>query len=115
MEDVAGLEVVMGNLTRYAEAMHSALMQAADEIAHLLAAHAKTHHAWQPVTGATDASTQAGILEATQEYVTVALSAGMDYDVFLELARAGKWAWLWPAVEECKPQMAAILERRLKR
>lgn len=70
-----------------------------EEIAVILEDYAKTHHGWKPRTGATDVSTRGFISEVTPMMITAVLTAGMEYDVFLELARSGKWAWLWPAVE----------------
>lgn len=73
--------------------------QVMEEIAAILEGYAKSNHSWQPQTGATDTSTRGFISEVTPKVIEVTLTAGMSYDVFLELARDGKWAWLWPAIE----------------
>ncbi len=111
---VTGVEEVCQNLDRVTDGIYRAAVEAADEIAHLLADYAKGHHAWRPRTGATDASTKAGITEASRELVAIALSAGMDYDIYLEFARDGRWAWLWPAVEACRADIMRTFERRLR-
>lgn len=111
--EIRGLDVVLGNLERVGLDFVSKRHEAADEIAHLLADYAKAHHPWKPQTGATDTSTRGDIAEETREFVLIALSAGMDYDVFLELAHEGRWAWLAAAVEACRPQMMEILVRKL--
>lgn len=88
--------------------------RAMEEIAAILEGYAKTHHDWIPRTGDTDVSTRGFINEVTPKMISVALTAGMDYDVFLELAHEGKWAWLWPAVEEnldlIKRKLSSIVE-----
>jgi hypothetical protein len=118
--EIRGLDVVLGNLERLGSDFVRKRHDAADEIGHLLADYAKAHHKWgnpysagyEP-TGATDTSTKGDIVEETTEYVMVALSAGMDYDVFLELARRGRWAWLAPAVEANRERMMEIMVKRL--
>lgn len=93
--------------------IHRRTVAAGDEIGHMLANYAKTHHPWTPRTGATDVSTQGGVYEQTREYVRVVLSAGMSYNVFLELARSGEWAWLYPTVQANQQNIMRILERHL--
>jgi len=93
-----GDEEVQRNLDRWYSGAMAILRTTMDEIGAILEGYAKSHHLWTPRTGATDVSTRGRIGEATENFITVYLSAGMDYDVFLELAREGKWSWLYPAV-----------------
>lgn len=94
-----GQAEVERNLDKWYRGRLDAAVRAMEEIAVILEGYAKSNHPWKPDTGATDVSTRAFIAEATPKMITVVLSVGMAYDVFLELARDGKWAWLWPAVE----------------
>lgn len=87
---------------------------AAQRIAARLEQHAKEHHKWQRDTGMTDATTRGEIAEATRDHILIALSAGMDYDVFLELAKEGKWAWLWPTMVEMEGEIMQILRKELE-
>mgnify|MGYP007112932799 CR=1 FL=1 len=96
---LTGLDDVQRNLERYYQGTLKRAAIAMEEIAALLEGYAKANHPWKPKSGATDVSTKGFIAEATPLVITAVLSAGMEYDVFLELARSGKWAWLWPAVE----------------
>jgi len=107
-----GLAVVFDHLELYAEGLRVNALLAAGEIAELLANYAKTHHPWKPETGATNVST-AGTVVDGGEIIEIYLSAGMDYDVFLELAKKGKWSWLWPALEANKERLRKILVTRL--
>ena len=111
--DVVGMAEVERNTALYLAAVQKAMRDAGEEIASLLANHAKSNHPWMPRTGATDVSTKGTVIESTAEFVTIALTAGMTYDVFLELAHQGKWAWLGPTVEAVKPQMLQSLARHL--
>lgn len=109
---IEGLAVVLNHLEAYAEGLEARALAAAGEIAAVLESYAKGHHAWKPRTGATDASTK-GTVVAGGDIVDIYLSAGMNYDVFLELAREGKWAWLWPAIEANKARILRILVKHL--
>lgn len=114
-----GMASVLDHLDLYAEGMKANALIAAGEIAALLEGYAKSHHKWgnpyskgYTPTGATDVSTKGTVIDGG-EIIDIYLSAGMDYDVFLELARSGKWAWLWPALTANAGRIKAILVRRL--
>lgn len=126
-----------GNAQRQAAMMHARLLDAADEVAHLLANYAKANHGhepraagwvfpgagvkrwreggegWGDVTGNLTNSIHGDVREAAGEIVA-ALSAGMEYARWLELGRGGKWAWLVPAVEENKAAIRQIIARHLR-
>jgi hypothetical protein len=106
---ITGLETVLHNLDARIAALHKGAHTAAEEIAALLETYAKGHHSWKPDTGATDVSTRGEIVQETAELITIVLSAGMDYDIYLELARGGKYAWLWPAIENNRARILEIL------
>ena len=96
--EVSGVKACIDTLTLSVSGMVSQAQAAGEEIAALLKDYAKNNHPWQNVTGETEATTDAQVVEATTQLVTVALFTGTDYSQFLELARDGKWAWLWPAI-----------------
>lgn len=83
---------------------------AMERIAGLLTEYAKAHHPWQNRTGETERTTQAAITEVSAEIVRVTLSADTRAAEFLELAHDGKWAWLWPVLVACEPEIRAILK-----
>jgi len=94
-----GLDQVQQNLDRYYTGALRRAATAMEEIAAILEGYAKSSHPWTEDTGNTAKSIRGFISEVTPKIIRVTLSAGMEYDVFLELAREGKWAWLWPAIE----------------
>ena len=87
---------------------------AMQEVMAALEGSAKSEHSYTDRTGNTTNSIQGTVAEASAELVRGILSAGMDYDVFLELARAGKWAFLWPTIERHHDDILAIIEVRMK-
>ncbi len=107
-----GLAVVFDHLDAYVEGLRENALIAAGEIAAVLEAYAKREHPWTTRSGATAASILGTVIEG-QDVIDIYLSAGMDYDVFLELAHSGRWAWLWPAIEANKELIRTILVRRL--
>lgn len=113
MSKITGLSVVQRRFDFYVNGLRDGAREAAEAIAELLANYAKTHHDWQPRTSNTDNSTKGTVVEVQDEVIRIVLSAGMDYDTFLEMSRAGKWAWLFPAVVECEPQIRQILISKL--
>jgi hypothetical protein len=85
-----------------------------EEIADHLAEYAKSNHPWESETGATEGSVRGFVEEAGPGVITAVISAGGGYDAFLELARSGKWSWLWPAVEANKDYIRAKLSEIFK-
>ena len=110
---VRGIDVVQRNIDLWWQGKRRKLATAMEEIAAILENYAKSHHEWKPETGATDVSTVGQISRVLPEMIEVTLSAGMEYDVFLELAREGKWAWLWPAVEANTDEIRRILKEAM--
>jgi hypothetical protein len=110
---VSDITIVLKNLDRVVGALFDAGRDAARDIAILLETYAKSHHLWQPVTGQTDLTTE-GLVEEFSGYIDVILTAGTDYAQFLELARQGRFSWLWPAVENNRGEIIDILTRRLR-
>lgn len=118
---ISGLSDVFAGLDQYLQQFEDGVEDAADAIAAALEGYAKTHHLWgnpysegYTPTGHTNQSTRATVFMRTREYAMIALSAGMDYDVFLELARKGKWAWLYPAVMDMSDEIGRIVAQKVR-
>lgn len=75
----------------------------------LIAYYAKNEHKYTRRTGLTEQTTEGGIYEATAAKVVGIVSASMSYDRFLECARNGEWAFLWPALMEHKEEVLALI------
>lgn len=108
------LNTVLRNLNAFVVESTDAGRGAAEEIGEILVEYAKSHHLWQPRTGQTDLTTQA-VIEEVNDMIEIALTTETDYSTFLELAREGRFAWLWPAMEANKGVIVEIMRRRLGR
>lgn len=132
---IVGLDVVETTLAQTLEYWEIQRDRAAAEIAQFLEQYAKTHHnttprkaayvypspgvrrfrpagiGWGDITGRTQQTTYGRITDRAATFVTVALSAGMDYDVFLELLHQGRWAWIWNAVADGRDVIMGIIRK----
>ena len=100
-----------------AEITHRIQQNAETAMAEVMAAlegWAKSEHSYTDRTGNTTTSIKGEVAEVSALLVRGVLSAGMDYDVFLELARDGRWAFLWPVIERHRDDILAIIEARMK-
>jgi hypothetical protein len=107
------LEAALARLTAWEEARLQRAAGVAAEIAALLEAFARENHAWRSRSGTTEASIRAEVAQLG-DFVEIVLSAGTDYARFLELARSGRWAWLWEAVEANGDAVLSLLETGLR-
>lgn len=112
--DVSGVEACIDGLEAAVEGMRRQAESAAKAIAALLEAYAKQNHLWRNKTGQTQATTKGFIAEASDELVVIALTTATDYSTFLELARGGRWSWLWPAIDANREEIMRILRRHLQ-
>lgn len=74
---------------------------------------AKVNAPWQNDTGAARSSLR-GFAQRDGDRIQIVLCAGMEYSPFLELARGGKYAIIWPTIEQELPQLKAALKGILR-
>ncbi len=75
----------------------------------LIAYYARAEHTYTRRTGLTEQTTEGGLYEATAAKIVGVVSASMSYDAFLEAAREGRWAFLWPALLAHQEEVLALL------
>ena len=109
LQAVTGLADIEDGFERYLQETFRRCALACADIARLLQNYAIANHPWQNQTWATTLTTLGSWEQVADAVFEIALSAGMAYDVFLELARDGRWAWLWPAVEANQREIMATL------
>lgn len=114
MSAESDLNTVLRNLNAVVVEMSDAGREAAQEIAALLEDYAKANHPWQSDTGRTQMTTE-GIVEEVNGVIEVMLTTGTDYSYFLELARGGKFAWLFQAMDSNRDNITHILREKLGR
>jgi hypothetical protein len=112
MSGAAGLEAVLDRLSLWETEVQTGCRAAADAIAEIVQEYARTHHPWRNRTGATEASTVASTV-LREEMIEIVLSAGTDYARLLELARGGRWAWLWEAIAANESAIRETLIRHI--
>ena len=86
------------------------LTQRVNALLEALVGWARDEHPWKNRTGDLGRSIHAFVTEATPTHIHAELYAREYYSVFLELARDGKWAWLWPVVVNHREDMIRILD-----
>jgi hypothetical protein len=69
---------------------------------------------WGDITGNLNSSIRAGVVEATMRAITIGLTADMSYAVFVETMRDGRWAWLFPAIEDNRQLILQILANEVR-
>lgn len=75
----------------------------------LIAYYARTEHLYTRRTGLTEQTTEGGLYEAAAAKVVGVVSASMSWDAFLEAAREGRWAFLWPALLAHQEEVLALI------
>lgn len=109
-----GAAQVIGNLSRLDAATQARAEQALTAVMLALEGWARTEHTFMNRTGLLQASIRGFVDENRGPLLTGILSAGMEYGVFVELARQGKWAFLRPVIEGHQDQIARILASHLQ-
>ncbi len=119
----AGIQGVIDNLLKFEREQHERLRLACEEVAQLLERYAITHHIWTVRTGGTNVTTLGTWDELPGDLYQVVLSAGMDYDVWLEGKTVSggdrdpkyqKFKWIWPAITANKTEIMNTFARHLR-
>ena len=93
-----GFPDAVKNLQGWAVDRAIAERAAMDGLCAQLQAWAIAEHEWQNDRPYTESTIRAYVVEATVSGTTLRLEADFDAGLWLELARDGRWAWLWPVV-----------------
>jgi len=95
----------------YGVSRHMAAVAAvAKKLEPVLEGYAKTHRPWEDQTGHARQSLFS-VSELAAEIVTIYLSHGMEYGVFLELCNSGQYAIIMPTLEANYGVIKAALDR----
>jgi hypothetical protein len=74
---------------------------------------ARTNAPWQDDTGVARNGLRQ-VVARDGDRITISLCHSVDYGPYLELARGGKHAILWPTIEQALPQLRAALAGLLR-
>ena len=107
---MAGSEQVISNLRGWAEKRPEAVVALAQDWAGQLEATAKQRAPWQDRTGNARAGLRGETVVGSNE-VKIILAHSVDYGIFLELARDGRYAILKPTLDAATPDIYRTYKR----
>lgn len=105
-----GGDEVIRNLQDWAERRRAAVVALAEEWAGTVEGRAKENASWKDRT----ANARNGLRGETvvkRDEVLIALAHSVDYGIFLELARDGRYAILKPTLDAAVPEIYRTYER----
>lgn len=91
--------------TAYTQAIRNGVRAIADRYAPEIEAYMKSNASWIDRTGNARATLRAEVEDMTFDMVSILLSDGMDYFVFLELGFAGRYQIIAPSVDIFGPRI----------
>jgi len=108
-----GLAQVLTNLNAHVDGITARCEAAMEIVVAALEGWAKSEHKYTDRTTNNTNSIRGFVAEATPQLVRGVLAAGMEYSIFLELARNGEWAFLLPVIQRHRADIIAILREQL--
>lgn len=110
---VKGAEDVIRNLERWRDGrIAKAEMVGKNDIAPMLETYAKQNRPWQDRTGNARRGLHSKVVVTTKD-IAIQLHHGVQYGVYLELSRAGKYAILRPTIDANRSRIESMLEKIL--
>lgn len=99
-------QTAFGQLTQeYANAIRRGVRAIADRWAPVLEAEMKSRAPWQDLTGNARQSLYAEVEQTSLDMVTIILSHGVSYGIYLETMQAGRFSAITPILDEYAPQI----------
>lgn len=105
-----GADGVANRMTEYERKVNFAVTQVANYFAPVIETAAKEGAPWLDRTANARQSLHAYVMQLSRDTVRLYLSHGVEYGVYLETANAGRYAIIWPTLEEHIPQIRAMLQ-----
>jgi hypothetical protein len=106
---VKGLARVTANLARYEARVLDAGEIGMAAMMERLADWMRAEHSWQNRRPHTESTIEGFVESVTPTHITGRVQADIDAAMWLELARGGKWSWMWPVIVEHQDEMLAML------
>lgn len=104
-----------GQLTQaYAQAIRRGVRVIADRRAPEIEAWMKANAPWTDRTGAARQTLHTEVEQLAQDMVQITLDHGVEYGVYLELAHAGVWGIIGPAIDVWGPVIWADVQAMLR-
>lgn len=108
-------EVAFGQLMgRYAQRLRAGVRMIATRRAPEISEWMKANHFWKNQTGAAEAGLHTTVEDISQDMVAIILEHGVDYGIYLELAHAGVWGIIAPALDVWGPVVWQDVQRLVR-
>lgn len=101
---------VIAAMEAYAQAALDAVRQVADYFAPVMETYAKANAVWTDRTANARQSLHSFVEALADDIIALYLSHGVTYGIYLETKYAGRFAIIWPTIEEHLPQIEAMLK-----
>ena len=108
-------EVFEQGAVDYATALHHYVLAVANRWTPEIENWMKENAPWTDRTGNARQGLYSDVTEIAQSAVVIILGHGVEYGVFLELANAGRYAVVMPALDHFLPKIWADVRRGLNR
>lgn len=109
-----GIGDILTSFDRFAGGVHSGVETCIKVVVAALEGWAKAEHTYKDSATANLTNSIKGLVgEVSPTQATGYLTATMEYAIFVELARNGKWAFLWPVIERHRADILKIIEGQL--
>lgn len=108
--DANSIADMLTRMSEHAQNILAAVQAIADYFAPVLEADAKENAPWTDQTGNARQSLHAFTKGLGEEAVELYLAHGMDYGKYLELRWQGKYAIIWPTLEQHIPAVEKMLK-----
>lgn len=104
-----GIPEMQSGIRSWSEKVEQAVEQVLLYFAPVMETYAKNNAPWTDRTGNARQSLHADVEVIARQAVILYLSHGVSYGVYLEVAFAGRYAIIWPTLEQHLPQIAQML------
>ena len=108
-------EAMLRAMENYKNAVLRAIKAVADYWSPILETYAKENGPWVDRTGNARQALHTWIEELSGDVVALYLAHGVYYGIFLERKHAGRYAIIWPTIEEHLPEIERMLKGIFKR
>ena len=106
----SGDKLVVQRMSLYGVKVREAVKQVAEYWGPVLVAEVQRQGKWTDQTGNMRQSVNYTIRELSKDTVVLYIHYGVNYAIFVETMGAGKFATLWPVIEQHLPQVFAMLQ-----
>lgn len=106
----SGNRQMLENVTGYGQRIHQAIRQVADYFQPVLETWAKENAVWTDRSANARQNLHTWVEDVSKDTVTLWLSHGVEYGLWLEVAHQGRYQIIWPAIQVHLEPVRKMLE-----